>query len=206
MSDWIIDVVASLGYVGIALLTLVENVFPPIPSELIMPLAGFQSVRGDMSFWGAVVAGSAGSLAGTCGWYWVGLRIGERRLRSWIERHGRWLALDLEDIDRAKSWFDRHGAWAVFFCRMIPGLRTLISLPAGFKRMPMSSFLLPSTVGTLIWTAGLTYVGRLLGANYDEVKNYVGIVSWIVIGSILMFYVWRQVRYFTGRTSSHRAG
>jgi membrane protein DedA with SNARE-associated domain len=206
MSDWIINVVASLGYVGIALLTLVENVFPPIPSELIMPLAGFQSVRGEMSFWGAVAAGSAGSLAGTCGWYWVGLKIGERRLRSWIERRGRWLALDVEDIERAKSWFDRHGAGAVFFCRMIPGLRTLISLPAGFNRMPMASFLLPSVLGTVLWTAGLTYVGRLLGSNYDQVKEYVGIVSWIVIGSIATLYIWRQVKYLTGRTSSHRAG
>jgi membrane protein DedA with SNARE-associated domain len=205
MSDWIIGVVASLGYIGIGLLTLAENVFPPIPSELIMPLAGFQSVRGDISFWGAVAAGSAGSLAGTCGWYWVGFKIGERRLRAWIERHGRWLALDVEDIDRAKSWFDRHGVGAVFFCRMIPGLRTLISLPAGFNRMPMASFLLPSVLGTLLWTAGLTYVGRLLGANYDQVKEYVGIASWIVIGSIAVIYVWRQVRYLTGRrTSSHR--
>jgi membrane protein DedA with SNARE-associated domain len=206
MSDWIIDIVASLGYIGIALLTLVENIFPPIPSELIMPLAGFQSARGGMSFWGAVAAGSAGSLAGTCGWYWAGLKVGEDRLRSWIERHGRWLALDLDDIDRAKSWFDRYGVWAVFFCRMIPALRTLISLPAGFNRMPLASFLLPSTIGTFLWTAGLTYIGRLLGANYQQVKDYVGVVSWIVIGNIAVIYVWRQVRYFTGRPSSHRAG
>jgi membrane protein DedA with SNARE-associated domain len=170
-----------------------------------MPLAGFQSARGGMSFWGAVGAGSAGSLAGTCGWYWAGRKVGEERLRSWIERHGRWLALDLEDIDKAKGWFDRYGVWAVFFCRMIPALRTLISLPAGFNRMPLSSFLLPSAIGTLLWTASLTYIGRLLGGNYQQVKDYVGVVSWVVIGSIAAIYIWRQVKYLTARPSSHRA-
>ena len=113
--------------------------------------------------------------------------------------------MDMENIDRAKSWFERHGVFAVFFCRMIPGLRTLISLPAGFSRMSMAAFLPASAVGTLLWTTGLTYVGHALGANYDAVKGYVGIVSWVVLGSIAAVYLWRQFTHFTGRPTSRSA-
>lgn len=202
MADWIIDVVGKLGYVGIFLLTLLENIFPPIPSELIMPFAGFHTVDGEMSFAGAVAAGSAGSLLGTLGWYWFGRRVGERRLRSFVERRGRWLAIDLEDVDKAQDWFHRHGALAVFFGRLVPAVRTLISVPAGLDRMPLWKFLLPSAAGTILWTAGLTYAGRLLEQNYTQVKTYVEIASWTFLGFAVAAYAWRQVRYFLGRGRS----
>jgi membrane protein DedA with SNARE-associated domain len=196
MADWIIDVVSRLGYLGIALLTLLENVFPPIPSELIMPLAGYQASQDQMNLWGAVAAGSLGSLTGTCAWYYAGLRIGERRLCRWIERHGRWLAIDIEDVDKAQEWFRRHGVWAIFVCRLTPGLRTLISLPAGFNRMPLSAFLWPSALGTLLWTAALSWAGFALGENFQSAGQWVGVVSWVVIGFIAAAYVWRQIRYW----------
>jgi membrane protein DedA with SNARE-associated domain len=179
-----------------------ENVFPPIPSELIMPLAGLHTVRGQMNFWGAVGAGSVGSLLGTYLWYCLGCRVGEARLRSWTARHGRWLSIEPEDIDRASGWFQRHGFKAVFICRMIPGLRTFISLPAGFHGMPLSRFLAPSIAGTLLWNVGLTYAGHALADNYVAVKGYIGFGSWMVLSVVTGLYVWRQVRGYIRHRSS----
>ena len=199
MSDWIIDVVGELGYIGIFLLTFLENVFPPIPSELIMPLAGFHTANGRLSLWGAILAGSSGSLLGTVGWYWVGRRVGERRLRAFVERYGCWIGIDVEHLDRSKQWFERRGVASVFIGRLIPGVRTLISVPAGFSDMPLWEFLLPSAAGTLLWTAGLTYAGNLLGHNYAEVKGYVGIVSWAFLAIVVLLYVRRQIQHFLRR-------
>jgi membrane protein DedA with SNARE-associated domain len=206
MSDWIIEIVKRLGYAGIAALTFLENLFPPIPSELIMPLAGFQAAQGEMSIAWAIAAGSLGSLLGACVWYWLGMKIGEARLRLWVERHGRWIAMDCEDIDRAKHWFDRHGLWAIFACRLVPGLRTYISLPAGLARMPLPRFLAASAAGTVIWTAGLTLAGSLLGQNYPNIGQALGIASWIVVGGVVAAYVWRQARWTQTHGSAERRG
>ena len=194
MGDWIVDFVGKLGYFGIFLLTLLENIFPPIPSELVMPLAGYHAAQGRFGLWGAVAAGSLGSALGTIAWYWVGHEVGERRLREWAERHGRWLTLDGEDIDKAADWFCRKGVWAVFLCRMIPALRTWISLPAGFSGMRMGKFLVPTVIGTTIWTAALTSAGYLLGQQYTDIEGVLGKVSWIVIGLIAVTYVYRLMR------------
>jgi membrane protein DedA with SNARE-associated domain len=195
MFDWISGTMASMGEIGVALLMLLENVFPPIPSELIMPLAGFISERGGLSFWPVVAAGSAGSLAGALAWYWVGRSVGERRFRVWVDAHGRWLTLSCEDLDRAKGWFDRHGGAAVFIGRLIPGIRTFISVPAGFAEMPFAPFLAYSTAGTALWTAALAIAGRMLGSQYDQVSTYLGPISWIVLGGILVLYVYRVVKW-----------
>ena len=120
MFDWITSIVERMGPIGVALLMFLENVFPPIPSELVMPLAGFVAERGDFPLWRAIIAGSLGSLAGAVGWYLVGRKVGEKRLRRWVDDHGRWLTLSCEDIDKAKDWFDRHGGAAVFIGRLIP--------------------------------------------------------------------------------------
>ena len=194
MGEWIVNVVGKLGYFGVFLLSLLENIFPPIPSELVMPLAGYHAAQGTFALWGAIAAGSAGSVIGTFAWYWLGRRIGEKRLRDWAERHGKWLTLDGEDIDKAAEWFHRHGVWAIFFCRMIPGVRTWISLPAGFSGMPMRQFLLPTVIGTMLWTATLTAAGHLLGQNYRNIEGLLGTVSWIVIGLIAAMYVARLMR------------
>jgi membrane protein DedA with SNARE-associated domain len=205
MFEWISNIMSSLGELGVALLMLLENVFPPIPSELIMPLAGFISERGGLSFWPVILAGSAGSLAGALAWYWVGRAVGERRFRSWVDDHGRWLTLSCEDLDRAKGWFDRHGGAAVFIGRLIPGIRTFISVPAGFAEMPFVPFLLYSTVGTTLWTAALAYAGRLLGSQYEKVSTYLGPVSWVVLGAILILYIYRVITWKRGDEEAHGA-
>ena len=195
MFDWIVNVVKSLGYPGIALLTLLENIVPPIPSELIMPLAGFITTRGDMSFVIAVIAGSFGSLLGAIGWYVVGRRVGERRLRAFVDRHGRWLAVTGSEIDRAARWFNRHGGIAVLIGRLVPGVRTFISVPAGFAGMGAVAFTTYSAVGTIAWTAGLTYAGVILGQNYDAVKSVMGPITWVIIGGVVAWYIYKVATY-----------
>ena len=140
MGDWITNAVQSLGATGVGLLMLLENIFPPIPSEVVMPLVGFLSARHRVDFWPSVVAGTLGSLAGATVWYAIGRSVGERRLCDWVDAHGRWLALTCGDIDRAKRWFERHEGLAVLIGRLIPGVRTFISVPAGFAEMPVMSF------------------------------------------------------------------
>jgi membrane protein DedA with SNARE-associated domain len=195
MFDWIVDVVRTLGYPGIAFLTLLENVIPPIPSELIMPLAGFNAERGALSFVGAVAAGSLGSLLGAIGWYVVGRRVGGDSLRRFFHRHGRWLALDDDDLQRATSWFERHGGIAVLVGRLVPGLRTFISVPAGITDMGAVSFTAYTAVGTVLWTAALTGAGVLLGRNYDAVQDYVGPATWLVLAAMLALYAYKVVTY-----------
>lgn len=205
MFEWITGLVQDLGYAGVGLLMLLENVFPPLPSELIMPLAGFVADRGQMNFWGAVAAGSVGSLAGAMAWYAVGRAVGERRLRAWIDRHGMWLTLDCEDIDRAADWFRRHGAVAVLVGRLVPTVRTFISVPAGFERMPVATFVLFSAIGTVAWTVALAYAGRVLGANYTAVQGYLEPVTWVILGGFAVLLVYRAIRQYRARRAERSA-
>jgi membrane protein DedA with SNARE-associated domain len=194
MDDWVIRIVQRMGYWGIALLTLLENVFPPIPSEVIMPLAGFVSAQGQMSLGWAVAAGSCGSLLGATFWYFVGRKIGRDRLRRWVENHGKWLTLRTEDIDRAQEWFGRHGGAAVFIGRLVPGLRTWISVPAGLNAMGFWPFALYSAAGTVVWTGFLTSAGYVLENKFEQVDKYVGPVSTALVVLMAVWYVWRLVR------------
>lgn len=202
MLDWIDGMIRTLGAFGVALLMFLENVFPPVPSELIMPLAGFVSARGSIAFWTAVLAGTAGSVAGATIWYVVGRRLGEERLREWVDAHGRWLTMDCRDVDRAMRWFDRHGGVALFLGRLVPGVRTLISVPAGFARMPVPLFLLWSALGTFGWTAGLTLAGRLLGTRYELVSRFVDPVAWTTLAILAAIYMVRVVRWRRSDTPS----
>lgn len=205
MLDWIIRTMESLGYAGVALLMLLENAFPPIPSEVIMPLAGFIVARGEWSLWGAIAAGTLGSLAGQLPWYLIGRRVGEERLKKWADRHGRWLTVCGQDIEKAHGWFDRHGKRAVLIGRLIPGVRTFISLPAGFDRMGWLPFLGATLAGTVIWTTALVVAGRLLGARYEQVSKVLEPVSWVVLGGVLALYLWRVVRWKSGDGGARRA-
>ncbi len=141
MFEWITTTVRTLGYSGVVMLTLLEHVFPPIPSELVIPLAGVVAAQGNLNVWGVIAAGSAGSLAGATFWYEIGRRLGERRVRKWVARYGKWLTLTPEHVDRAEQWFQRRGGMAVLIGRLVPGVRTFVSLPAGFARMPLGRFL-----------------------------------------------------------------
>ena len=195
MIEWISGLIQSGGYAGIAFLMLVENVFPPIPSELIMPLAGFNAARGELSLLGVVVAGSLGSLAGAFGWYWVARRFGTARLKQWARRYGRWLTLEPREVDRADAWFDRHGHKAVLLGRLVPGIRTLISIPAGLSEMPTGRFLLYSGIGTVAWTCLLTAAGYVLEDRYEDVAGYIDPVSKVVLVGLIALYLYRVATF-----------
>jgi membrane protein DedA with SNARE-associated domain len=183
----------STGYFGILLLMFVENVFPPIPSELIMPLAGYMAAQGKFSLFGIIVAGMLGSVLGALSLYYLGRKFGEDRLKEFADNHGRWLTLSRKDIERAKRWFDQHGGAAMFFCRLIPGVRSLISVPAGIAGMKVLPFLAYTATGTGMWAVLLTYLGYFLGSEYAQVSEYLDPVSWIVFGAVGVLYFVRVI-------------
>jgi membrane protein DedA with SNARE-associated domain len=195
MLDWITNTISSMGYLGIALLMLLENFFPPVSEEIIMPLAGFTVQRGELSFPLVVLAGATGTVFGALLWYRLGRLVGEGRMRQWADNHGKWLGLSGEDVNKSKRWFDRHGKNIVFFGRLVPGIRTYISLPAGFEEMSLLPFTIYSASGTLIWVGLLTYAGYALGQNFQLVEKYFGPISLVVlVASIVGTGVWVTCR------------
>ncbi len=195
MQTWIVGTMESLGYFGIALLMFLENLFPPIPSELIMPLAGFTVAQGKMSMPLAITAGVLGTLLGALPWYGGGWLLGKERLGQFLDRLPRWTGLGGEDITKSTNWFNRHGQKAVLLGRLVPGIRTLISIPAGIAHMSPLPFLVYSTIGTVLWTALLTYSGYFLGANYKLVEQYIDPLSKIVLtilGVALGIFLFRR--------------
>lgn len=195
MFEWVVSTIDSWGYLGVFLLMVAEHLFPPIPSEVIMPLAGFLAAQGKLSLGLTILIGTLGSTLGTTAWYFIGMWIGEARIKRFAARHGRLMALSPSDIDTARSWFERHGAAAVFFGRMIPAIRTLISVPAGLARMPFGKFLIFTAAGSAIWTALLTFAGLLLHENYARVEGYVDPLSKLVIISVVVVYLYRVVTW-----------
>jgi membrane protein DedA with SNARE-associated domain len=194
MSDWIKNVIEGFSYPGIFLLMLLENVFPPIPSELIVPLAGFLSTQGNLSLVGVILAGTAGSVAGAIVLYYLGRSTGGKRLRAWSDRHGRWVGLSSADLDKSDEWFNRHGARTVLLGRVVPGVRSLISIPAGVSKMKLPVFLLYTTFGSAVWTTALAFAGRALGRNYEQVEHVIGPISTAVVVGIIAFMVIRGFR------------
>ncbi|MFW6358345.1 MAG: DedA family protein [Chroococcales cyanobacterium] len=186
MVEWITNIMNTLGYWGIGLLMFLENVFPPIPSELIMPLAGFTIAQGKMEFLPAIAAGVIGTILGAFFWYYLGKLTGERRLKYLANKYGKWAGVSSEDIETAQHWFSRYGNIAVFFGRFVPAVRTLISLPAGINHMSLIPFLAYSTLGTIIWVGLLTYLGYILGANYSLVEQYLGTISKIIVIALVI--------------------
>lgn len=191
MKEWVIETMSSLGYWGIGWLMFLENLFPPIPSELIMPLAGFTAAQGKMQLLPAIAAGVIGTVLGAFPWYYLGKIVSEERIKGWADRYGKWLGISGADIDKSNRWFDRQGKKAVLLCRMVPGVRTLISLPAGINAMPMVPFLLYSTIGTILWVTFLTMTGYFLGNNYELVDKYLEPVSKIVaVTLVIALIIW----------------
>ena len=195
MFDWIAGFLDSGGALAIAALMLLENVFPPIPSELIMPLAGFNAARGGTPLWLAILAGGLGSLAGAYFWYLAGRAFGAHRMRRLIARHGRWLTLTPSEFEAAEGWFRRHGRKIVFLGRFIPTVRTLISIPAGIERMPQGQFLIYTGLGSFIWSGGLAMAGYLLEDQYERVEHWIDPLSTAVVLGIIALYVWRVIRW-----------
>jgi len=187
-------IVSSAGYSGILLLMFIENVFPPIPSEVIMPLAGYMASRGELSLAGIILAGTIGSVLGALPLYYAGRKIGEERLKEFADRHGRWLTLSRADIDGAKRWLDRYGNAAILFCRLIPGVRSLISIPAGIAGMRMAPFIAYTAVGSSMWTALLACLGYFLGSNFGKIDDYLDPITWVIFGIVAVIYIVRVIR------------
>lgn len=192
------DLMERLGAAGAGLAVALENLFPPIPSEVILPLAGFTASQGRMSLFAAIVWTTVGSVVGAVALYYVGVALGRDRVRAIAARLP---LIKLSDIDRTEAWFARHGVKTVFFGRMIPIFRSLISIPAGVERMPVATFLLYTTLGSLIWNTVFVLAGYLLGENWHVVESYVGTFQNVVIAACVL-----AVGYFvTSRVRRRRA-
>ncbi|HEV7234497.1 MAG TPA: DedA family protein [Sphingorhabdus sp.] len=203
MDDWIIRLVDSSGYWGVAFLMLIETVFPPVPSEVIMTVAGVSAQRGNMSFAGVVASGTAGAMVGNYLWYLLARKYGTRRLKALIDRYGRWLTLHWDDVGRGQVLFKRHGSIIVLVARMLPTFRSLISVPAGIFKMSHRRFLIFSTIGTAGWSAALAGAGYALGAQFAEVEKILGPLSTVIVALIVLAYVWRLVRWKPKHGDAH---
>jgi membrane protein DedA with SNARE-associated domain len=195
MFDWIIHLIDAVGPLGIFFLMLLETVFPPIPSEVIMPLAGMRAAEGQFGLTAVIVAGTLGAMAGNIFWYGVARAIGLRRFRTLIRRHGRWLTMDWSDVMRVQRLFRRHGSTLVLVGRLLPTIRSFISIPAGLVHMRFVRFLIWSTVGTAGFSALLATAGYVLGRNFEQVDDIAGPVSTVIIVAIVILYVWRQATW-----------
>lgn len=195
IKTWIEYAVSALGYPGIALVMAVENIFPPIPSELVMPFAGFLAASGRYNLIGVIVAGMVGSVVGALVLYYVGMWADELIIRRFVRRFGRFFLLSEADVDNALAFFSRHGDAAVFFGRLIPLVRSLISVPAGMQRMPLPKFLLLTMLGTTIWSAILAVAGYFLGQNWDQVlgiiERYQRVILVLIALGVIAFVVIR---------------
>lgn len=198
LSEFIQQMIFSIGYPGIAFIMFLENIIPPIPSEMVMPFAGFLVDDGQFTFWGVWVAGTTGSVVGAVVLYYIGQWLGEPVIRTVLDRYGRWLTLSQRELDRALHVFDRYGEAIVFVGRLIPVVRSLISIPAGMNRMPLSRFLIFTTAGSAIWTGLLAYTGVVLGANWEQILHVIDQYQTVVlvVGAALVvgFVVYRLTR------------
>jgi membrane protein DedA with SNARE-associated domain len=195
MEDWVLRLIEQGGYFGIFLLMLLETVFPPVPSEVIMSVAGVSAASGGLSLPGVIASGTAGAMTGNLFWYVLARAVGLRRLRAFLEKHGRWLTLDWYDVEKMQRLFGRFGSAIVFVGRMLPTIRSLISVPAGLAHMELVRFLAWSTLGTAGWSSGLAIAGWVLGRQIDNVEEVIGPVSSIIIGLIVLAYIWRQLTW-----------
>ena len=197
LSDWVVDVIDRLGYVGVALLVALENLFPPIPSEIVLPFAGFVARDGGATLPGMIIAATIGSLVGAWALYGLAAWIGPVRLEAFLVRYGKWFRLTPADITKAERWFDRRAVVAVLVGRCVPLIRSLVSIPAGFRRMPFGTFTLYTAIGSLIWNSALIGAGYVLRDNWEDVEPVLDVVQWIVIAAIVVaavWFVWSRLR------------
>jgi membrane protein DedA with SNARE-associated domain len=195
MGDWVIRLIEQSGYLGVAFLMFLETIFPPIPSEVIMPVAGVAAARGDMTLAGVIASGTSGAMLGNIVWYLAARALGIVRLKPMIDRYGRWITMNWEEVERAERWFRRNGTFFVFLGRMLPTVRSLVSVPAGLLRMRFKTFFVASTVGTLGWTFALAFAGYRLREQFTEVDQWLGPVSNAIIVTLALGYLWRVIRY-----------
>lgn len=202
MENWITGLMEQYGYFGILFMIALENLFPPIPSEVILTFGGFMTTKSSMTLLGVITVATLGSLIGAVALYYIGRLLGVERMERLIDRWGRVLRVKKEDIHKADKWFDKYGYWAVFLCRMVPIVRSLISIPAGMSGMKLVPFLFFTTIGTLIWNTFLVYVGSSVGENWHSIVDFMDVYSTIVYAAValaavivLVLYI-RRVRKF----------
>lgn len=195
MNQFILNAIQTGGYAGIFLLMALENIFPPVPSEIIMGYGGVLVARGTFSFWPLLLIGTLGTVAGNCVWYWLGWRWSEQQLQAFVDRRGRWLTLEWEDFEKARLAFRKHGDWVVFLLRFSPFLRTIVSLPAGLAHMKMWRFLLFTFLGSLIWNGLLIWGGGKLSGLIEQYDAAAGYVVGGIIFAGLLWYGWRVANW-----------
>lgn len=195
MSDWVVDLIRQSGYLGVGFLMFLETVFPPIPSEVIMSVAGVEAGQGKLDLYGVIASGTAGAMLGNVFWYLVARALGIVRFKPFIDRWGRWVTMDWKEVERAQRWFDHSGVFFVFLGRMLPTVRSLVSVPAGLLKMRFKRFFIASTVGTAGWTALLAYAGFRLGQDYGEIDKVIGPASTAILVVMVVGYLWRVIRW-----------
>ena len=195
MTDWIGFLLENGGYLAVFALMLMETVFPPIPSEVIMPLAGVHAAQQQGSLAGVILAGTLGAMLGNIFWFWIAWKLGLDRFEQFLIRYGRLFTMDAEEIARGRRLFEQYGGGLVGIGRVIPTIRSLISVPAGLVRMNVRSFLLFSALGTFVWTMGLAIAGYLLGSRFTEVDRVLGPLSTLVLMACLLIYLYRVVMW-----------
>ena len=213
LANWVQDVINQFGYLGVALLVVIENVFPPIPSEIVLPFAGFVAQQGasavnatagaaqsDTTVVGMMIAATIGSVVGALILYFVSAAIGPERLRQFVERFGKWFGVKSSDLVRAEEWFDRRSVAAVLVGRCVPLIRSIVSIPAGFRRMKLTSFVVLTAIGSAVWNIALIGAGAVLGDQWERVGEYVGVFQWLVIAAVLLLLV----RFVVSRLKNRR--
>ena len=191
----------QLGYLGIALLMFLDNVFPPVPSEIIMPSAGFTASKGQLLLSGVIMAGSMGSLLAAAVLYWIGYKIPNDKILSTVDKYGKYLFIKAADVQKALQWFEQYGHRIVFFGRMIPAVRSLISIPAGMSHMPFWKFMSYSAAGTIIWTTFLACVGYYFGNNIELMHQIFSRVGYVIIAIVIVVCGWWLYRKIKNKNS-----
>ena len=204
LTDWVVDVIKAIGYLGVALLVATESVFPPIPSEVVLPAAGLAASRGEANVVLMVVAATIGSVLGAWVLYLLSAAIGEVRLQALVARYGRWIGVKPKDLARAEAWFDDHSNSAVLICRCVPLIRSLVSIPAGFRRMNPLQFTIYTALGSLVWNAVLIGAGYQLGDRWEVVSEWVGVLQYVVVAAIVLWAAWWVWTRFLSTTHRER--
>lgn len=194
MQNFLEEVINQFGYAAIIVLIAVENIFPPIPSEVILTFGGFMTAATDMTVTGVIIASTAGSVGGAIILYYLGSILGAERMKRIVVKYGKWLRVTTDDVDKSYGWFNKYGSWTVFFCRFIPLIRSLISIPAGMSKMSMTKFLMLTTIGTFIWNTVLVNLGASVGENWEDIVAVMDVYSNIAYAVIavlgIAFLVW----------------
>lgn len=205
MDQIMINVINNFGYIGIAFLIAIENIFPPIPSEVILTFGGFMTTVSSMNVWGVIVSATIGSASGALALYYLGRLLNEERLeRLFDSKLGKRLHLKKEDVRRAESWFSRHGNKTVFFCRFIPLVRSLISIPAGSAQMGMGVFMLLTILGTAIWNTVLVFLGKFAGDAWGNIAKYFNVYSIVAVGILALLVMAAVIVFIKKRFLSRR--